>query len=489
MHTWITCGAYDLSDAQKFYVQYNFKADLPDPGDTFTFAYSIDNGTNYTYITYPQPPITEDWLNETWWLNDLAGNSQVVIAFGFDSNLDSNTGQGPWLDDLVIKKYTTPQFACGNQDPGIKGVAFQAYYALYPNGQEVDYPIINRGDTTSLQHMTGSNANWVRLEFLQRNGFVNVEDYDGVIDSLCAAGISTLGLVDYRTLSRVDWNDSTSGSGYRQVFSNYSGWIANYYSGRVKYWEVWNEPDGGAGPIDVDKYASILNDTYNTIKQNNPNAVVLSGGLGSAWPDTALVYFQNLYIQLDQLPGAPRPFDTFADHPYPDFRHPIDPISYMHTTINGASTTIIQPFIDTMANRDSTTKPIWITELGWNGDENANPVNQPCTLITSRSQQAIYLKWGFDILRNEVLLHNGSKAISKLFWFGYMDFSLEVTCNGNTFVQTEWYGLYSGDRAQANQPTQCVFASYPDWGNCIPWKYVYLPAIEQGNIPVFAPTK
>jgi hypothetical protein len=315
------------------------------------------------------------WVDQKMWFEGYQNQPQVWIALVFRSDADATTGKGAWIDDFKIWRYNTPAVTCGDLDPGNKGVHLPPY-DTFDNGA-MFYPTIRSGEVKALAGTMAADAKWVRLLFNAEvtrtlDAFIE-RDYDGMVDSLCNAGISVIGLVNHQSLERslADANspDEPTAASYRNDFANNAAWLAQQFKGRINYWEVWNEPN--AAPVDLTEshYAALLNQTYTSIKQANPNAKVLFAGLGSAW-DNSRDYFQTVYARLNDQQGGARPFDIFAVHPYFDrvITHTLDPAIYMHAAdqMDPGDRTIIDKFATTMQDYGDLNKKTWITEVGWN---------------------------------------------------------------------------------------------------------------------------
>jgi hypothetical protein len=344
-----------------------------------------------------------------------------------------------------------------------------------------------------------ADAKWVRLPFLQKDGYaVDEQAYDRMVDTLCNAGISVLGMINHETLTRplseAD-NDATAAS-YRQEFANQAGWLAGYFTGRVKYWEVWNEPAVTAR-LSESHYAALLTHTSNSIKSANPEAKVLFAGLEHAW-NSYNNYFAEVYNRLDNEQGRARPFDIFAIHPYRDANYSQDPSVYMvqpGEMPDPSDRTIIDKFVRTMEANGDSDKKVWITEVGWNsalGEPNALP------LVVDKTTQASYLQKGFDILLNQ------ARSVDKVFWYKYQDEITQMSApNFNRLMTGEdwrirhpvadpfdystlsvavpgFWGLYTHISKLDPKPSRCAFQYYPQRCPDLRWN-IFLPLILRGQ--------
>ena len=106
METWLRYGPFNLSDAVAGSVSFWLWNDSEFNFDFIKWMVSI-NGVNYSGIQLSGT--TNGWVQKTIdftnvpGLGDVTGNSNVWIAFIFESDV-SNTGLGAYIDDVVITK-------------------------------------------------------------------------------------------------------------------------------------------------------------------------------------------------------------------------------------------------------------------------------------------------------------------------------------------------------------------------------------------------
>ena len=388
-----------------------------------------------------------------------------------------------WLDNIEVSIYRSP-VACGDLDPGVKGLNIDSQD---PRNDSV--PIIRPGDTSVLDRLDSSTTDWVRFVFKPMEGqtFVNLEDYDFIVDSLCMRDISVIAVVNEETISHLAY--SPESPAYRLAFWDEIAMLAEHFENRITYWEVWNEPDNFIGGTDVPPYMSpyvyapLLAGAYDRIKIANPDAKVMYGGLASAW-EASRNYFDNTFTVF-QLAGI-YPFDYFAIHPYSDGRQPehhgIDPDVYMQN-IDPPYNTILDPFLKTMADSGLGNVTMWVTELGWNSSRDAGNA-APCIshVLVYESEQQDFLKKGFDFLFDNVYLwgSNNQQAVEKVIWYQFMDVGINSyeVCPGYPPTEYAWsHGIYNG--ILNPKPSWWAFWAYPLDVNDI--RKVYLPAVQRGG--------
>lgn len=487
MDAWMLCGPFDFGTHSKMMVEVDTWLEIIDTDDLLFLGASTD-GNHFTGVQW-KGPWNSDWTRYHIWFNGFAGQTNVWIGVAFHSDADDERAKGAWIDNLGIWRYTMPENTCGSVDTGNKGIVV----AAYEWSGDKQYPIIRHGDTIAVDKLVAANAAWMRTVFEQQRGVVHVRDYDRMVDTLCQHNISVLGIVNHQTLVRQDFNDAGSAISYRTAFSSTTNFLVRHFADRITYWEVWNEenlqPSPNSPPyVAPALYAGLLHETYAAIKNGNPAAQVVFGGLASAWGDSR-DYLADVYIALNNNWSAARPFDYFAVHPYFDRVHGLDPMDYMHSDL--AYNTIVDKFMETMADHNDATKTVWITEVGWNSAQGDPNVACLWDIVTTEQEQATYLKNGFDILFNEVKLWNVStvSAVDKVIWYQYRDTGLayEEVCGTRRVaggLQTQrtyapeatsaedvpWlYGLHRTDK-RTPKPAQCAFAAYP-----LPCQRLFLP--------------
>lgn len=131
------------------------------------------------------------------------------------------------------------------------------------------------------------------------------------------------------------------------------------YHGKLKYWEIWNEQDGGfwKPQPNAAQYVSLLKIAYEEIKKIDPQCQVLVGGM-IAWNAGFLEAMYNA--------GAKGYFDIIAVHPYgfgPD--------------VNLKARRMHSEVVNVLKKHESKEIPIWITESGGSSFEGQLPIQHP----------------------------------------------------------------------------------------------------------------
>jgi hypothetical protein len=148
------------------------------------------------------------------------------------------------------------------------------------------------------------------------------------------------------------WIPSASGlpTDNLPAWSDYVSTVVRHVVGKVRYWEVWNEPpnfmNGKGTPAD---YARIVNAAYDAAHEADPNCKIgLSAQSNNVnWLDKTL------------LAGASDHFDYIAVHPY-------EVLGTVGSGFEGEYMSIVPTLRKMLAARDPSraNAPIWFTEVG-----------------------------------------------------------------------------------------------------------------------------
>lgn len=204
----------------------------------------------------------------------------------------------------------------------------------------------------SLAHEAG--IRWIRMDFLwadiePQKGRFDFDKYDHILDILEEHGLKVMVTLEYNPSWRdADWNAAPVVEDY--VY--YARKTVRHFKDRVKYWEIWNEPDSvkyWTPQDDMTAYSRLLKAVYPVIKEEDPTAQVLVGGLSDGFPFRLRSIYKKAGRQY---------FDVVNLHPF---------ISPLHM---GALTSLRGIYVSVkrvMEEFDDKDKPIWFTEIGCPG--------------------------------------------------------------------------------------------------------------------------
>lgn len=270
--------------------------------------------------------------------------------------------------------------------------------------------------------MKEAGVGWVRMDFLWQEiesspGNFQFDKYDYLVDLLNRNNIKILALLNYSTdwaAACPEWNCPPKDN---QLFVNYALKVIEHYKDRIKYWEIWNEPDSRtywSAQDGLKSYCALLRDVYIAAKRVDPDCKILNGGLANG-----LASVNHLYDN-----GAKGYFDILNIH---HFETPLN--------ANTIKAVITYPKLvyKIMSRNDDAHKKIWVTEIGCPGLKRGQKVNNwwmgknPTEL-----QQAKWLKDVFTELTKD-------KNVEKVFWAFFRD------CKGHWNSGVDYFGLVRWD--------------------------------------------
>jgi polysaccharide biosynthesis protein PslG len=271
--------------------------------------------------------------------------------------------------------------------------------------------------------MKEAGIGWVRVDFLWQliepeQGKFDFAKHDLIVDLLTAQGINILGILDYSA----DWASSCGkwncAPKENKLFIDFATAVIRRYKDRIKYWELWNEPDSGVywEPQDgLKAYCQLLREFYPAAKAADPQCKILNGGLAIA--NSSL---NKLYDN-----GAGGYFDILNIHIF------VTPLN------NGAAKTVLaypRLAYKIMKRNGDADKKIWITEIGCPGvGRNSNRVeNWWLGKNPLERQQAQWVREIFPQLIK-------AEAVEKVFWAFFRD------CDQHWRNGTDYFGLIRWD--------------------------------------------
>lgn len=252
--------------------------------------------------------------------------------------------------------------------------------------------------------MKKAGVGFVRFDFswedIEPNeGKFDFSKYDTIVDIVTSANIGILGILDYSApwaSVNGQWNSPPKDA---KLFVNYAVKVIERYKDKVKYWEVWNEPDSyvyWAEQDELKSYCSLLKNVYVAAKRVDPECKILNGGLANG-----LGSVHHLYDH-----GAKGYFDILNIH---FFETPLNP--------NAIKAVTVYPKLayKVMSRNGDTQKKIWITEIGCPGVKKGLKVkNWWMGGNPDEHTQASWVKLVFTELLKD-------KNVGKIFWAFFRD--------------------------------------------------------------------
>jgi hypothetical protein len=204
-----------------------------------------------------------------------------------------------------------------------------------------------------MPRMAAAGVRWVRIfpEWNQNQpsaGTWNWTLADSILTTAASNNLSVSGAFLYNA-SWVNANTHTFPTNNYPAWSAYVSNAVAHVAGRVRYWEVWNEPESFAAGGTPADYTRVVTNAYNAAKAADPNTQV---GLSVASVDV-------LYLEQAILAGAADHFDYICVHPYED-------LGTVDSGQEAQFMSIVPTIRKMLAARDpgKWQVPIWITEIG-----------------------------------------------------------------------------------------------------------------------------
>jgi hypothetical protein len=149
-------------------------------------------------------------------------------------------------------------------------------------------------------------------------------------------------------------------------FGDFAAAVAGRYRGRIRYYQIWNEPNGneewGLQDVDPEAFTALLCVAYKRVKAADPDAVVLAGALTPTVANDGRHMNDLIFLQRMYDVGAGDCFDVFSAQGYGLWSGPTDQ-RLRPTVINYPHNLYLR---DLMVRNGDAVKPIWISEMGWN---------------------------------------------------------------------------------------------------------------------------
>ena len=222
--------------------------------------------------------------------------------------------------------------------------------------------------------------------------------YDRIVDLADAYGLQVIARLDNppawsRAVGNAPGWSMAPPDDYED-FGDYVYAVVSRYRGRVRYYQIWNEPniypEWGDQPADPAGYVALLQVAYRRAKEADPDCVVIAAGLAQTTEETPPEFGPRnvsdlLYLEQMYQAGVQGHFDVMGAMVYGLWTGPYD----RRTSTNRTNFSRVQLLRQIMVQHGDADKPIWATEVGWNALPE-NFMGAPLYGRVSEEQQAIY---------------------------------------------------------------------------------------------------
>jgi len=294
--------------------------------------------------------------------------------------------------------------------------AAQAVTPMFDYGIEAFFD--NQDASKVTQQITALAMHWAKVtvswrEYEASKGNIDYPRLDTIVDALEAGKLNILLTVT----DAPDWARSSHiENGPPDDFADYAAFVsalATHYAGRVRAYEIWNEPNlrrewnSNTHPISAQSYADLLRGAYAAIKAADPAATVVSAGLApTGFNDGINAIDDRLFLAALYPLGLTDISDAIGAHPF-GFGNPPD--SVCCSAPDGVLTHYGHPsfyFLDTlhdyhqiMLDNGDLNRQIWVTQFGWGTSEDGAPPSNNSRYVSYNSlqKQAQYTARAFGL--------------------------------------------------------------------------------------------
>jgi hypothetical protein len=353
-----------------------------------------------TFFTLRLPPVRawlweqtgeEEFLAQVKGLTDLAADlvrPRLTLAAETPVN---HAGLNPFGVNVFLEQEAEP----AKRQQAVQMAAAAGFHWLRQEFPWEDIEIHGKGDFEDRRHEPYRSA-W--------------EKYDQIVDLAEAAGLELV----VRLSNPPGWTraqgegennmDTFAPPDDPQDFADFVSAVVTRYRGRVRYYQIWNEPniypEWGSRAISPEEYVPLLRAGAEAARAADPDVVIILGALAAtinlqpADPPPANSLNDLLYLQRLYDAGAAPLFDIVAVQGYGLYSGPTD--RRMHPRVINISRHLF--LRDLMVKNGDAHKAIWISEMNWNA---APPDVEPRYGRVTAEQQARYLPLAYARLMAE----------------------------------------------------------------------------------------
>jgi O-antigen ligase len=260
-----------------------------------------------------------------------------------------------------------------------------------------------------------------RGDFRDKNGKTGWDLYDFIVQEANTRGIQVIARLDrppiwarlkvLDTLPTEELKRTVTGppDDYAE-FGRFVETTVNRYKGKVKYFQLWNEPnleaEWNAKKVDPAAYTQLLKIGYQAAKRVNPDSVIIAAALAPTDQNSPEFNNLNELVYLDRMyqAGAQAYFDVMAAQIYglgysPEFRY-TEP-DFKYKDLKRVNFSRVVDLRAVMEKWGDFAKPVWATEYGWLSLPPNLPQNTNWGESVSEQVQGEYIVGGIERAREE----------------------------------------------------------------------------------------
>ncbi len=268
----------------------------------------------------------------------------------------------------------------------------------------------------SLQMIRAAGFCWIRQQFAwyeieipvkgqyvdSATGRSSWEKYDRIVDLAAEYGLHILARIDtVPAWARPPGTTFTYPPTNHQDYADFVGTVVTRYRGKIRYYQLWNEPnlafEWGDRDVSASEFVPLLKAGYAAAKASDPHSVVVAPALAPTIDRGPHNRNDTLYLQEMYQAGAKDSFDVVSTMAYGLLSGPDDRRVDAFWQVNFSRPLLLRQIM--VENGDSH-KPIWFSELAWNALPSSF-TNQPLYGRVTEDQQARYTVRGLNRIQEE----------------------------------------------------------------------------------------
>jgi len=176
--------------------------------------------------------------------------------------------------------------------------------------------------------------------------------------------------------------------------------VVGRYRGKIRYYQIWNEPnlafEWGNQDVSAAAYARLLQVAYTRAKAADPDCVIIAGALAPTIDPGPRNRSDVHFLEEMYRDGAAGYFDVLSTMAY-GLRSGPDDRRIAYQDVNFSRPILLR---EIMVRHGDATKPIWLSEMGWNALPRDFP-ETPRYGRVSEAQQARYTVRGLQRIQAE----------------------------------------------------------------------------------------
>ena len=324
-------------------------------------------------------------------------------------------------------KATVP-FYISNSNAGLDNLGISSHFSFQTTHKLQDLELMQKAGFK----MVRDGCLWSKVETVKEKYEIPQELWD-FIETAEENGLEpVIVLSQGNTIYTADANDMPTTTTQIEAFAKFCSFVATQLKGRVKYYEVWNEPDQDSR-YTMAQYVALLKEAHNAITVADTDAYVIGISAASILENVGVV---TMYIDRAMNAGAGESMDAISIHPYP-YLAGSKTDNTTSTVYDECSTSYADIIDETEEAISGYDLDIWITETGY-----STPLGNDRAL--SEELQGAYLV-------RTLMLYKADGRASKLFIYDMKD---------ESFVETkrkEKFGILRADSTP--KPSYYMLAS------------------------------